>query len=282
MIIDTNVWNEDRFIAAILVGGTSNDASQRTIGYPLREKGWRNFIRDHVFPTIGLGFKRMSLHNPAGTLPNEQMQADQFIHAKEAGMTWIEDGFVDNWSKITSFIEVNCYLGMLKDDFDFKNRIERKDFAGILERLYQSYRLPLMAGMNICFDALFDVSETSPEYSFYKFMTSIGVKCIVEPTPHLNNPHLYSAHFIITEQLYQNRGADWYPPENKLTGEKIRLLNQPYKSSFYQGTTSWTNEAEWLPFWLQDCRRTNYSCMLAPWNMLTSRTTVSDLVKLSQ
>jgi len=274
----TTVWDASRFIACKVVGGSSNDASKRRISYPLWEKGWKGFIKDEVFPLLGLGFTRISVHNPAGAMLSEEMQADQFIHAKETGCGWVEDGFVEYWRKITgSGVEVAMYLGMLKNDPNFVSlaagRLTKDDW---LKRVYESYALVLDAGCSVCFDALFDVREDTPEFRFFQLINSLGVKTYLEPIPHKDNPYMYKANFIITEQLYKHKDASWAADELVLTGEKIRLLNQPYDPT----DIGWKNEAAWLPQWINDCRSKNYSCLLGPGGMLERRQTVADLLKI--
>lgn len=277
MISLTQKWDESRFIACLLVGGSSKDASQRCIGYPLRTKGWAGFIRENVLPGINLGFTRFSLHNPAGTLPTEPMQADQFIHALESGHQYLVQDFVSEWSKITSMgIEVNCYMGQLKDDPNFKALQNVKNISKWLQRIWNSYRFPLEAGMNISFDTLFDVSQDSPELKFYELLTALGVRTYVEPLPIKTNPWLARANFIITEQLYGNKDSTWETPDKLLTGEKIRLLNQPYGN---KTVNTFQNEIEWLPQWMKSCKDTNYSCMFGPYCMYQANVTVSEMLK---
>lgn len=275
-MINLTKWDANRLIACLLVGGSSNDPSKRCIGYPLKSNGWKGFIEQNVHPGLKLGFQRFSLHNPAGTLPNEPMQPDQFVHALESGHTYLVQDFVSEWSKITSLVEVNCYMGQLKDDPNFTRLQSSKNIAKWLQRIWNAYRFPLEAGMSISFDALFDVREDSPELKFYELLASLGVRTYVEPLPIKTNPWLAKANFIITEQLFKNKDASWETPDKLLTGEKIRLLNQPFGDP---GINSFKNELDWLHKWMLDCQKTNYSCMFGPYAMYAAEISVAEMLE---
>lgn len=88
-----------------------------------------------------------------GKRAKEEMQADQFLDAKDDGVEWIGRGFVEAWRPVTQRVQVIAYIGMLPKNDRFEGLLQRGDCAG-LQAVTDSYRLPLDAKMDIAFDAL--------------------------------------------------------------------------------------------------------------------------------
>lgn len=226
--------------------GSADDPTRRNIGFDVVEKGWKNFVDREVLPGIDLGVTRYQLHNPAGTDRNFEMQVDQFLLAKknpELANVWKD--FVKVWKPITNKAEIICYMGVIKhpqnkDLESYKNNKYKK--ALWLQRLIECYKLPLDAGMSLGFDAFFELERSTPEFTFFETLTNLGVRTYTEPWPHKSTPHFFPHNSITTEQLYLAFSDDWAAKKESVTGEKIRLLNQPPAGKTWQDYESWAPE----------------------------------------
>lgn len=260
-------------IGCYIIGGSSTVIEDRRIGWNIKAEGWRGFVDRWVKPAIEMGFKRLELHNPGGTLGTEVMQADQFIHARNAGLDWILDDFIEVWKPITaSGIEVISYLGDIKDDNDFKKRAagtySKDDW---FRRIEQSYNLPLNAGMSIGFDALSEVGPDSTEYLFVKLIQSMGVKVYIEPFPHHDYPNLFPLNALTTQSL-RDAWSSWWPPKKELlTGEQITLMDKPPAGQ------TWETYTRWLPKWCQEKRALNETPMVLMYELVRDRFPIAKL-----
>jgi len=237
--------------------GSGSNVEDRRIQFGIKETGWRGFVQKYITPAIPLGYQRFHLHNPAGTLPNEEMQADQFQDAKEQGdLGWIFRDFVSAWRPITRnlSLEVIAYLGTFEDDFArYQAGQYTKD--NYLKRLWESYRYPLDAGMSIGFDAMTG-PETDPDYHFMRMLQGLGVKTYIEPWPNVRNPHHWDCNNITTNQLFAHLNPNWAAPRTSLTGEVIILLTTPPTGE------TWANYDAWGPRWCREFMANGYSVMV--------------------
>lgn len=215
------------FIGCFNIGYSGGSVAHRNIGYNLHNIGWMGFVEKWAKPLLDKGVTRIELHNPGGTLPGEDMQADQFIHARNAGLNWVAKDFAKAWKPITNQIEVIAYLGLAHTDanlVDLKTRRHQKD--NWLYRMWDSYRLPLDAEMSIGFDAIHNEPETSPEYHFVKMIEGLGFKTYIEPWPVKSRTHWFSSNHITVNSFLPFVNQSWAADESLLTGEKVVMINQ--------------------------------------------------------
>lgn len=226
--------------------GSGNDAAHRNIGWNVWRDGWQPFIERWIQPAIQLGWKRTQLHNPFGTQwqNREPMEFDQAIEAYEQGMRIVRNTF-KAFKPIVKEIEVIAYLGKRDIDFDrlFQNE-HQKD--SLVRRLTESYAPILDVGCSVGFDALFDTKENEPMYCWMRFLQSLGTKVYVEPWPHLRTPWYWDLANQTTVQLYNARQPNWATPQEKLTGEKIIIMNQPPAGH------TWADHDTWCPAWCRE------------------------------
>lgn len=243
-------------LQTIPMWGSMNDSPQtRNHGWGLGQigpngkiQGWPYFVDKYILPMIDKGWKRLHYHNPGGTKPVEDMQFDQFIHAREEGFDWIGKNFVNAWIKATRLpgVECICYLGTLPTDENFAPLSRKWSQQKYLERLLRSVELPLAAGMSIGFDAIGEHPENNHAIRVIELFQSLGIKTYVEPWININNKFAYGWNHITTNQLEVHLNPAWSAPEEKLTGEKIILLNSPES---IKPTYHWSNYYEWAGNW---------------------------------
>lgn len=270
------VAHPPRIIAWFPIGNSDSTVANRMIGWNIKKDGWAGFVNTWVEPAIKLGFDAVQLHNPAGTRPNEEMQADQFLDAKDDGAEWISRGFVDAWRPVTQRVQVIAYIGMLRYDERFEGLLKKGDRAGFLQALTDSYRLPLDARMDIAFDALHTVNPDGWELQVYRLFTSIGVKTYVETIPNVRDTTLYGANFQVVNTTLDRallNGEVWLPAFDQLSGERIVLLAEPPKGK------TWKTIDVWLPGWLEHWTSQGWSVAINPADMVRSKTRPWDLVK---
>lgn len=230
----------------------SGDNPNRNIGWVEPSGGWTAFVETWVKPGIDLGITRWQLHNPAGTETGQPMQADQFVLAKEQGLDWVIEDFVKAWRPITEQpgIEVIAYLGMFYEGLlERQESPKRKD--AFMQRLVDSYRYPVDAGMSIGFDALHQQPASSEAATWMRFLQSMEVKTYIEPWPYIGSQHLWDCHHMSTLWLYNHMtrvDGSWAAPRDQLTGEPIIILSQPIDGE------TWATYHEWAPKW---CREMN-------------------------
>ncbi len=228
----------DRVVAFIAIGNSSDDAEVRRVGWNLPRSDWHDFVRLQVRPLMRRGLRRFDLHNPFGTLPDEPMQFDQYLHAKDAGLTWLTDDFADAWQPVLNdpdypSVEVIAYLGKIEDDPDFEALADQPERW--LARALLSVQAPLRAGMSIGFDSAAVTEEDSPTYRFASLLRSLGVKVYIEPRPDADKPHWHGYPIVTANEhwqrsdpdVYGKYGADHKATNQQLTGEVVRLLIAP-------------------------------------------------------
>lgn len=103
-----------RFIATYTIGNSDTSDAKRRVGWDIERIGWDGFVHRHIARDLRDGFAAIELHNPFGTLANEEMLATQFLDAKRAGLDWLTDGFTEAWSPVVKAgVEVISYPGSL-------------------------------------------------------------------------------------------------------------------------------------------------------------------------
>ena len=229
----------DRLVAFIAIGNSSDDAEVRRVGWVQPQSDWYDFVRMQVRPLLRRGIRRFNLHNPFGTLPEEPMQFDQYLHAKDAGLTWLTDDFAEAWIPVLNDpdypdVEVIAYLGKIEGDPDFDALADQPERW--LARALLSVQAPLKAGMSVAFDSAAVTTEDSPTYRFASLLRSLGVKVYIEPRPDADKPHWFDYPIFTTDQHWQrsnparygDSGADHKAADEQLTGEVVRLLVAPH------------------------------------------------------
>lgn len=263
-----------RIIAWYPIGNSSSDDKDRRIGWNIKKGGWAEFVRKNVEPAIALGFEAVQIHNPGGTLAGEEMQPDQFITAREAGLTWITKGFVEAWRPVTARVPVIAYLGKLPGNERLQGLLSRGDKSGFLRATADCYQLPLDAGMEIAFDALHDVKPNGWELQVFRLLTSMGVRTYVETAPNVVDVELYGANFQIVNTTLDRtllKGEPWMAPLEKLTGERIILLGQPPAGK------EWKDWKEWLGPWMAHWLDQGWSVAINPSNLVEGNIRPRDL-----
>ncbi len=270
------VERKPRIIAWYPIGNSSPDDKDRRIAWNIKKEGWQGFVDRWALPAMTGGFDVIQLHNPGGTKAKEEMMADQFISAKEAGLGWILDGFVDAWKPMTRRIPVIAYMGMLPKNPRLQKLIDRKDRFGFLVNLAAAYRLPLEAGMDIAFDALHNVSEGSWELSVYRLLTSLGVRTYVETAPSATDRALFDANFQIVNATLERtlkNAEPWMAPLEQLSGERIILLNN------LPDGKKWEAEPDWVPQWMAHWIHQGWSVAVGPAWMIKGKVRPWDAVQ---
>ncbi len=223
----------DPVVSWLTIGGSTKDASTRRVGWDLKRRGWGGFVRLVVRPQIDWGCRRFVLHNPFGTLPGEPMQFDQYMHARDAGLTWLCEGFVEAWRPVTEEgIEVICYLGKLRDDPDFEELRKRGKYDDWLARAWASLQPALDAGMSIALDASSRADAGHPVYKLAELLRSLGVKVYIEPRPPITHNHWFDYPVVTTEQFWHRSNPEkhisslWAARDDQLRGEIIRMITR--------------------------------------------------------
>lgn len=237
--VTAEVDYSQRIVSFFLIGGSSTNIVDRRVAWNLRQIGWQGFVQTRIRPQLDAGVRRIQIHNPFGTLPEEPMQFDQFLHARDAGLDFLIDDFVKAWRPVVQGIytegepvEVIAYLGKLEDDPDFAKLLDKGDTAGWLARAIISMSLPLEAGMSIGFDAAAPASEQSPTHHLTQLVKSLGVRIYIEARPYQNTPHWFDENIIITDTFWKRSDPERYPDDSgkwaarndQLKGEIVHII----------------------------------------------------------
>lgn len=259
--------------------GSGADPAHRNIGWNIATEGWQQFVDAMVRPAIEMGVTRFWIHNPAGTEAGQPMQADQFARAREAGLYPVLKDFVQAWKPITARYEVVAYLGLFEQEF--------MDLAPaqFLDRVMESYRLPIEAGMSIGFDAMFQEDGTRADQRFMRLLQSLGVKTYVEPWPRNTSPQLFDCNNISTVQLYNHKlyvDPSWAAAREKLTGEIVIALNSPMSEWDPRiptpprvPTNNWANfSTGWGAEWCREIIAQGFTALIGMDEMVARRQTL--------
>lgn len=265
-----------RIIAWYPIGNSSPDEGERHIGWNIKKDGWSGFVQTWALPAAAAGFDVIQIHNPGGTLAKEDMAPDQFITAKEAGLNWVLNGFVEAWKPVTKRLPVIAYLGALPRNKRLQGLIDRQDRFGFLVNLAACYRLPLEAGMDVAFDAMHNVREGSWELAVYRMLTALGVRTYVEPAPNASDFPIFHANFQIVNTTLERtlkNAEPWMAPLEQLSGERIILLNNLPEGK------KWADEPQWVPQWMAHWIHQGWSVAVSPAWMLKAKVRPWDAVR---
>lgn len=202
----------EHVIAWYPIGWQVRDASKRNVDEARFARGWQGFVDEQVLPTIERhGLRRVMLHNPFGTLPDEPMQFDQYLAAREAGLDWLTDGFVAAWRPLTERgIEVIGYMGSPRLDSESQQLLEAGDSRVFRERAWAAIAPLVAAGMAIGYDAAAAAEEDSPTYRFAQAMRARGIRVYIEAVPRADYDWWFDWPVIVREDFWQE--ADPFLP----------------------------------------------------------------------
>lgn len=213
------------------IGHSGQNLRTRLIREDLVKNGWKWYRDQYIAPSLAYiaPIDGVVLHNPFGCLPHEDMQADQAIHAVEAGMARLVEDFAFDILPLALEREVIAYLGHLRGDREFSALASGKDAALYLARLLSSYGAVLSARCSIGFDVMTDIAPTHPAVHFMRLLQSLGTRCYAEPMPAAGDAHLADVPIIVMEDHWQRHHAGLWPswalPRNQVKGEIVRVFN---------------------------------------------------------
>lgn len=228
--------------------------THRSQGWGIPENGWIHFTENAIQKSIDIGFKRIWMHNPFGSIDTigEDMDYDQLLEAEKAGLKWPRKDFVKAWKKITKQVEVVSYMGAISTDSDL-TKLDSVDKAdNWFLHAVSSIQPCLNAKMSIGFDAL-HYSGTQPNfqdiYTGYLFQLILQKKCnvrtYIEPWPNKamkSWPDIKDQNFITTAALMNHRSPSWAMDESELSGEKVTMLTSPELGP-------WSEFDRWIKDW---------------------------------
>jgi hypothetical protein len=200
------------------------------------DDGWSAFVEDRVRPAYQWGLRRFWLHNPFGTVPGEDMQFDQFLDAKEAGLNMLTDDFASAWRPVVDGrfgepVELIAYMGVanFKDD-RLGRAAAQRDPAAVLATALRCIQPVLLAGASLGADAASTLPDDGPEFDFYKFLESIGLRIYVEARPRLVAPGWNRFPVASTDEWWARSDPERYPTSARLRNDQlqagvVRILN---------------------------------------------------------
>ena len=222
-----------RLVEFIPIGYSSSDASKRYVGQGVEQLGWSGFVAEIVTPCLDYGVRRVQLHNPFG-VRMKPMELDQYIHAKESGLAWLTDGFVDAWKPVTRGdltdgrpVEVIAYLGTYYGP-DMMPLEDAGDWEAWLARAEESVRPAVEAGMSLAFDSFSTAGIDSYSYRFVQMLKARGVKTYIETWPKRADTFWHDSGVVVAEHWFQrNHTHPNVAARVQLTGDIVRLINKP-------------------------------------------------------
>lgn len=227
-----------------IIGNSDSDPRQRMVGWAIVTKGWAHFVRHNAEPYFAVGVKRMILHNPFGTLPDEHMQLDQYLNALDQhGLRMLTHGFAKAWRPITDRgIEVIAYVGCPRLDADSKRIDKEEGREAALDYGIRSLQPFLDANMSIALDAAAPAPMGSLTWALAEQLRTRGVVVYVEARPWASNPHWFDYGVISTDPFWKrsnpedHRDSRWGARNDQITGEILRMLVHNREPPGFEGT----------------------------------------------
>lgn len=229
----------ERLIEYWLIGGSDsgNEARRNVKVRQVGDGGWTDFVEDRVRPAYQWGMRRFWLHNPFGTVPGEVMQFDQYLDAKEAGLTALTADFASAWRPVVKGrfgepVELVAYIGTANfQDDRLAHASDRRDSAAVVATALRCIQPLLLAGASIGADAASRLSDDGPEFGFYKFLQGAGVRVYVESRPRLEAPGWKEFPVASMEGWWhlsdpEERSNSARVPNHEIEGEIVRILNE--------------------------------------------------------
>ncbi len=228
----------ERLIEYWLIGGSDsgNEARRNVKTRQVGSGGWTEFVEDRVRPAYQWGLRRFWLHNPFGTVPGEDMQFDQYLDAKEAGLTELTDDFATAWRPVVRGrfgepVELVAYIGTAVFDDDRLARArDRRDPVAAISTALRCIQPLLQAGASIGADAASRLPDDGPEFGFYRFLEGTGVRVYIESRPRLAAPGWKRFPVASMEGWWhmsdpEQRSNSARVRNDEIEGEVVRILN---------------------------------------------------------
>ncbi|HRK30309.1 MAG TPA: SdrD B-like domain-containing protein [Tepidisphaeraceae bacterium] len=253
-------YDADRLVSFVQIGGSSTINADRRVGWNIKTAGWAGFVQTYIQPQVDWGIQRIILHNPFGTLQSEgDFRADQAILARESGLNWLLDGFVAAWSPIIAQgVEVVAYVGTPMNDPSF-NALNDTDWW---ERVWDSFDLPLSAGMKIGLDKSLAANPGSRDWALVEAIRNQGSDVYGEPRPPMAAPHWRSSSLFAEDWVWietrpeTNAETYWAANDSQITGDVTRLISRPPTGQ------TWGTVLQWAPAYIRNILREGHSASL--------------------
>jgi hypothetical protein len=253
----------ERIVSWQTIGWSSPETSDRQVGQGIKQTGWAGFVKHVIEPEIRWGVRRIVVSNPFGCLPDEPMQFDQYLHARDAKLTWLTNGFARAWRPVTDRdVEVICYLGKLTEDPSFPPLA--RDRAGWEQRFWESVQPALDAKMSVALDAA--AGDFPESHRAVDLLEAKGVKVYFEPRPNADAQRWFTYPIISVDTFWERSDpalhpdSRWAARNEQLTGEIIRIITAPP-----QGKT-WSHKG-WIGPYVRSILRDGHTAA-APVTML--------------
>lgn len=229
---------KERLIEYWLIGGSDsgNEVRRNVKVRQVGSGGWTDFVDERVRTAYQWGLRRFWLHNPFGTVPGEDMQFDQYLDAKEAGLTMLTDDFVSAWRPVVKGrfgepVELVAYIGTANFDDDRLARArDRRDPASVISAALRCIQPLLLAGASIGADAASRLPDDGPEFGFYRFLEGSGVRVYIESRPRLDAPGWRHFPVASVDGWWHMSDPERRPNSQRvrndeIQGEIVRILN---------------------------------------------------------
>lgn len=224
------------------IGWSGGDPSTRNVDPRILGDGWGKFVHRRVWPLERAGFRAHWPHNVFGCLAGENMQLDQYLHARRSGPKWLTEGFVEAWRPVVNGgSKVIAYLGQIPQDADFKKREGRGKVDDWLRRVESSLRPILDAGMELAIDGAAGEPPDSPTYWLLGLLKSLGTQVHIEFRPQYLSWHWQRWPIVITDDWWRKTvNDDTYLPAYML-GPVTRVIHDPPEGE------TWATYGQWGP-----------------------------------
>jgi len=185
-----------RLIAWENIAHTTRNETTRNVRRSMLEGGWPGFVRRFVRPSLNWGVRRYMLHNPFGDKTGWPMDADQYLEAKEAGLTWLTEDFVEAWRPVTQGkytggepVEVIAYAGSFRDTREFRELKRQGKIDAWHDLAMKTLKPFLDAGMSIGLDAASDAKADDPVVTLAERLQARGHTVYIEAVPPKSATH---------------------------------------------------------------------------------------------
>lgn len=299
--------SRDRVVVLFPIGNSGNNARSRYVGWDgvLRPSGqtltsttgYRAFSKQLIARAVNeCKATRVQLHNPFGVGPNREMQAGQYLDARDAKLEWLTRDFVPAISLWTKTIEVIAYPGGFAEDPRFmKAAVEP---GTVLDRLARDSYAPIIsAGCSVGFDALHNMSEFSP-----RDRRLVGLANNI--TDAARNRDLSSRRYCET---YPHKNDAWWvntpssqwgamvPSENAVVSTITRERDKAFQTWALDGfegevivilnslkgmpaAATWENFPSWIGDWVGTQMGRGYSVAVGASSLFDHNLTVEDIL----
>lgn len=196
------------------IGGSGDNDAMRCVGDHIRRlfdpNGWASYAAARIPPKLH-GFPHLLWSAGGITSTEGEVQFDQWLHAKTAGLSWLANdaGFVKAIKPLTDAgTRVIAYVGHLTtNDKNFKPSPGRID--AVKRRITDSIAPFLDAGCEIAIDAAGPDGRGHLSHAEADQLTALGVTVWKEARPHRGQETW--PYGIIGEQFYHRSDPSRYP-----------------------------------------------------------------------